>query len=325
MRERISVFSEYGATEDKNDCAYIMLYDAIKKGRVVYFNAAHYLRNHKKAMNYYIRLCGANSKALDIFRGDFLPNLRKNKKYIIYVNENNIVLKDRFFFRRLKQRYDVFSVLVFRNMFRNKLYPGCQGIMLSDLRKEFDLIVTDEYDDAQKYDLFYVPDSFSNVCKKNLSMENDLVFVGNDKGRRNLILDIKKAAEDNGIKSDFRITGSKKNLVVDYVEYLPYTEIIEADLKSNCILELLQPGQKSFTLRTQEAICLGRKLLTNNKNIANEEFYDPRYIEIFEKVEDIDWNFVKDRDEVDYSNYVEDFSPIVFFDKIESELKKRKV
>ena len=35
-------------------------------------------------------------------------------------------------------------------MFRNVLYPGAQGRHLNDLKKEYDLIVTDEYEDAKQ-------------------------------------------------------------------------------------------------------------------------------------------------------------------------------
>ena len=101
----------------------------------------------------------------------------------------------------------------------------------------------------------------------------------------------------------------------------PYTEIIKQDMQSNCILEIIQPGQSSYTLRFQEAICLGKKLLTNNKEVKNEKYYDPKYIQVFERPEEINWDFVKERIQVDY-NYHGEYSPIVFLEKIKRRLEQ---
>ena len=82
----------------------------------------------------------------------------------------------------------------------------------------------------------------------------------------------------------------------------------------------MQPGQNGFTLRMQEAISCNRKLLTNNLLAKESKYYDERYIQIFEKVEDIDFTFVKERIPVNY-NYKGEFSSCTFLRNIDRKLK----
>lgn len=58
-----------------------------------------------------------------------------------------------------------------------------------------------------------------------------------------------------------------------------------------------------------------QELLTTNKNIVDMLFYDLRYMKVFEKPEDIDWAWVKERIPVDY-HYDGRFSPKHLIDKI---------
>ena len=69
--------------------------------------------------------------------------------------------------------------------------------------------------------------------------------------------------------------------------WMDYKEVIDIVKQSNCILEVVQEGQNGITLRTMEAVCYGKKLLTNNKNIVKYPFYDSKYISVFEDIDDI--------------------------------------
>ena len=159
----------------------------------------------------------------------------------------------------------------------------------------------------------------------NPEIKYDLIFIGDDKGRGRIIKQTALNAKRNGIHVNFKIPGTLNfnSSLVQYVPYMSYAQIIYENLESNCIFEVLQPGQTSMTLRTQEAVCLKKKLLTNNKNIIKEKFYDSRYIQVFERVEDIDWSFVIRREGVEYKNYNNEFSPIDFFNRMEREVEKK--
>lgn len=84
---------------------------------------------------------------------------------------------------------------------------------------------------------------------------------------------------------------------------------------SNCILEVLIEGMTGATLRYNEAVCYNKKLLTNNKNIVNLPFYDPRYMRVFDSPDDIDVEWVRKQVPIDY-HYDGRFSPTHIIDEI---------
>ena len=61
---------------------------------------------------------------------------------------------------------------------------------------------------------------------------------------------------------------------------------------TKCLLEIMQKGQASFTQRGAEAVCLGKKLLTNNSIIDKEPFYNPKYVSKFDDPQDMDEAFI---------------------------------
>lgn len=58
------------------------------------------------------------------------------------------------------------------------------------------------------------------------------------------------------------------------------------------------------------------KNLTNNPNIKELSFYNPKYMQHFESVEDIDFEWVKKRELIDY-HYNNEFSPNHILGKLE--------
>lgn len=187
----------------------------------------------------------------------------------------------------------------------------------------FDYIFTFDPVDAQKYGFIYHNIPYSILLRnkdKNIETTNDIYFIGWAKDRLSILHDIYLYLNKNGISFNFGICGVKAkdqlkrseiiyNKVVDYDKTLP-------DIKqSNCVLEILAGGQSGATLRYYDSICYNKKLLTNNKNVVNLPFYNPDYIHIFEKPEDIDCDWVKERIPVDY-HYDGRFSPTHLIDRI---------
>ena len=227
------------------------------------------------------------------------------------------------FFKWLKKKFGGKTVLILRNMIINKKYPMVNGVELSKLKQIFDLIVTNEIRDAKQYNLFFLPNPFSIIYNQRSKIEYDICFIGNNKGREKILTKIAQKANENDVIWNFKIVGKTRNTsFLEHTNYQPYTEIIKQDMCANCILEILQPGQSGYTLRFQEAVCLGKKLLTNNKLVKNEKYYNPQYIQVFESPEDIDWDFVKEKKKVDY-DYQGEYSPIVFLNKIKRRLEEK--
>ena len=98
---------------------------------------------------------------------------------------------------------------------------------------------------------------------------------------------------------------------------LPYEKVISDVKSSNCILEIVQSGQSAQTARYFEAICYNKKLLTNNFSINKFPFYNKKYMKCFQTYDEIDLDWVRTKEEIDYG-YKNEFSPLKILDLINS-------
>ena len=185
----------------------------------------------------------------------------------------------------------------------------------------YDYMFSFDPQNAKEYGFIYYPIPYSIISKNQYYVEYDLYLIANTKkGRLNELQDIYEYLSQSKASHKYRLSQvprnkRKFNKGIIYNKKIPYSEAVEEVKKSNCILEFLEKGQSGATLRYYEAVCYNKKLLTNNKNVVNLPFYNPDYIHIFEKPEDIDWNWVKERIPVDY-HYDGRFSPTHLIDKI---------
>ena len=102
---------------------------------------------------------------------------------------------------------------------------------------------------------------------------------------------------------------------------MPYEKLLMLTQLSNCIFDMTQVGQTGVTFRYYEAVVYNKKLLTNNREIVNMPFFDDRFIHFYNHIEDIDWDWVKRREEIDYG-YNGEFSPVNLLTRIEMEIRK---
>ena len=52
---------------------------------------------------------------------------------------------------------------------------------------------------------------------------------------------------------------------------------------SKAVLDIVQDGQVGLTIRTMETICYRKKLITNNTDVINYDFYNPDNIFVIGK------------------------------------------
>lgn len=178
---------------------------------------------------------------------------------------------------------------------------------------KFDYIFSYDSQDAQKYGFQYVECLYSRFQVNRLPIKDDLFFAGTNKGRMRELIAIYDYLTKKECKCNFTINSvqekeqeARSGIVYNVIK--EYPDLVQSFQSANCILEMLQKGQHGITLRTYEAVCYGKKLLTNNPNIVNFKFYDPRYMKIFNRVEEIDWEWVKRKETIHY-NYHDEFSP----------------
>lgn len=177
--------------------------------------------------------------------------------------------------------------------------------------KNIDEFWTFDKNDAKKYNMKYNPQFYTKDIKlETNSQEFDILFLGRAKNRKNEIIALKNKLEQQNLKCKFIIIEDEK----DYIEYEKYLDLIS---KSKCILDYNEKGQVGLTLRPMEALFLNKKLITNNSDIENYDFYNPKNIFILgenkmEKIsqfidipnEKIDENIINN---YDFNSWVEKF------------------
>lgn len=188
----------------------------------------------------------------------------------------------------------------------------------------FDMIITFDNADAEQKHFIYSDHHYSMLSDNSPSeIAYDLYFIGVNKGRYKKLIEIYDVLKSGGVSMYYRLSDvalaqrQYQNQIIysSLEDRIPYPEVVEGIKKANCILEVLIDLQTGATLRYYEAICYNKKLLTNNKNVVNLPFYNPNYIHVFEKPENIDLEWVKERIPVDY-HYDGRFSPTHLIDQI---------
>ena len=212
---------------------------------------------------------------------------------------------------------------------------GCGPSRNADfLRKKgiFDLIYSIDAKDCERYGLLHTYTVYPSNTFSNKSRDlYDLYFAGVSKNRSGII---KELVENNSINNaDSRIKidlicGGDSEILQGYEDrinlypknnYLDYNYILEEELSSNVILDIVQPGQKALSLRPYEAVVYNKKLLTNNKSIFSFPYYNEKYMKYFEDTSGISWEWINRRETVDYG-YKGDFSLNTFLDDIDRRL-----
>lgn len=134
--------------------------------------------------------------------------------------------------------------------------------------KNIDEFWTFDKNDAKKYNMKYNPQFYTkNVKIQDEQNKYDVLFLGRPKTRKKDIVDLEKKLKEEGIQTNFKIIENEK----DYVSYDEYLKMIA---ESKCILDYNQEGQVGLSLRPMEALFLERKLITNNTDIKNYDFYN---------------------------------------------------
>lgn len=138
--------------------------------------------------------------------------------------------------------------------------------------KNIDEFWTFDKIDAKKYNMKYNPQFYTkNVKIKKNNNKYDVLFLGRAKTRKNELMNIEEEFRKYGINTNFKVIEKEK----DYVAYDDYLDMLS---ESKCVLDYNQEGQVGLSLRPMEALFLRKKLITNNSDIKNYDFYDDNNI-----------------------------------------------
>ncbi len=229
-----------------------------------------------------------------------------NTSYIHYLKQRNPHLK---------------FVLYFTD-----LVSKTENVDLDYIRNTFDVIISYDRGDANKYDFKYYPTPYSRIYNESLDVdteEYDLYFCGKAKDRYQTIFHIYEQCVSKGLKCDFYLynLSEDKRIYGEGLHYdipMSYVENIRQLQKSRAILEIMQRNADGFTPRLWEAIMYDKHLLTNNEAVFNSVYCDNVGVHSIDILERKDGYF-EIKNNVKYSdNLKKSISPIAFLEYIES-------
>lgn len=153
-------------------------------------------------------------------------------------------------------------------------------------------------DDCKTYDLrFNTTFYFDSIRLPRTITNNEVLFVGADKGRKKYLDIIKEILTEKKISTNFHIVPDKGHPNPFHIKTIPYSEYLMKVSQSKVILDYLQKGQAGQTLRPLEAVFFRKKLITNDKNIIKQPFYDPQNIFVIDLN---DWSDIEEFVKSDY-------------------------
>ena len=121
--------------------------------------------------------------------------------------------------------------------------------------------------DCEKYGMQYNPQFYIknlNYVEKDKTI--DAFFIGQDKGRKELLDEMKSTLEDHGLKCEFDIVGVNSGP-------LSYSRVLDKISHSRAIVDCQGQWQNGITLRPMEALFYEKKLITNSKEINKADYY----------------------------------------------------
>ena len=157
----------------------------------------------------------------------------------------------------------------------------------------FDLVTTCNKGDSEAYSLPFFPNTCSYIpFRDNKEPDSDCLFIGQAKNRLNDLLTIYETLSKKGIRCEFYINGVSAEdqrfpEEIHYNQPLDYDVVLRKVEKTCVLLELLQEGMDTHTLRYPEAVSYGKKLLTNYANVVNEKSYSPQNIRVISRASDV--------------------------------------
>lgn len=182
------------------------------------------------------------------------------------------------------------------DLFQQKKILVIRNIITSEtalaFKESFDEVYSFDKIQCDKYKFKHMRQIFplSQVHKSSSLTNNSCYFVGLDKNRLSIIDSISQALSYHGIKSSFfviRDETSHKHSDFYSNRVISYQENINKVQENKYILEVNKTGQVGLTLRALESIFYSRKLISNNIDLMNCDFYDKSRIFIFENPNDL--------------------------------------
>ena len=185
----------------------------------------------------------------------------------------------------------------------------------------FSDIYTFDPSDAKIYGFKLIQSYYSKLDIKTKAKQRcGVYFCGTMKDKLERLHEAYAHLTGNSVYCDFNILYvPQKAQCFSGIKYLdskiPYSEYLNEMNTLSCIFDITQKNQTGITIRYYEAVCYNKKLITDNPLVKKMPFYNPDYIQIYDKIENIDTDWIKRDIKVDYG-YDGRFSPVNFLNEL---------
>ena len=172
---------------------------------------------------------------------------------------------------------------------------------LQKIKDLLDGVYSFNKEDVIKYNYnFLETDPFLLPPQNDYEPKTDVFFVGSDKGRLPILVNLFEKLSNLGLVCDFWITDvpedkQKYSDTIHYNQRISYEEVLQRVAKTRCVLEVLQEGKSYTSIRTLEALQYHKKILTMNASVKERSFYNPLIFHIFHNSDDISIDFIRNK------------------------------
>lgn len=201
--------------------------------------------------------------------------------------------------------------------FKGKIMYQWDSYKNFDYRKHisyFDVVKTFDKSDADELGIGYLPLFYKKQeLDHEVKQDIDLLFIGIwHSDRLDILKAIEKEASQHNLKYVFKIYypyymylylvyWKKMPLKSDFFIFKPVPFPVTQSYykRSKCIVDINHPQQTGLTMRTIETLGNGKKLITTNNKIKEEDFYNDTCIQVLDRGNiQINWSFLKNNSDV---------------------------
>lgn len=210
--------------------------------------------------------------------------------YILFISGNSYSKE---FLKLLKKVNPKSKMILF-------LWDKLEYSLFKGKQQYFDFIFSYDRIDSIENNFIFRPTFYIDKCLENIPLEKkyDFYYIGvlRDNKRYQYIEWLKKYLELSNLKIFFKLyigEEYKRYLPLEYEkelvirEGISYDENIKILKNSRVVLDLKYKKQRGLTLRCYEAIATETKIITDNEDIVNYDFYNKNNIKIIKSIEDV--------------------------------------
>lgn len=144
------------------------------------------------------------------------------------------------------------------------------------ISKKIYLATYDQYDSRLFNMKYYGTCYCKNIVLQNKEKIYDVFFCGRIKKRGRILNKYYLLFKEKGLKSLFYVYGNVEEKVAftlkqSFMDYRDYLSVLE---NTTAILDISKNQRSGLSMRVMEALFFHKKLITNNRNIRNQEFYN---------------------------------------------------